>query len=428
MATGSMPAAGPASARLGGIRHKIDSTSIGNDHDAAMQKNYEDAKKGDAAPEPNSEGHSLDRTGHAMGAQDAHTEQLTKAHDQRGSGRDSGSQDAIDLSSGENHGKAEAKRKANATSEGSKFQPGQGGDQVGGKGGETDGKGGELGGAVYGEGMSGTSDAPKAGTGSGLGQAVKNMLGGGPTNGFHTYARIRMPSSVPEEAVKKGARKPKEMDVGGEQTPHLPHHSEGQGDKMPAVRNSASLPSKMGDKSSTKANQVAATGTNEGKGPSHEMRPTGTASSPGSRAVDPSQAKHSPSFSPSVGPSATYTHVIGTPEPDSHQQAYTYSTESANGSPPSGIAPRSSTSTSPYPNHTTDGILKNEAGIGSSNSMINEPLKGADEMMDKQDSGAVEAGQAGDDVGGRGQTGGRPYNPPPDVGEIEQDTLPKAIK
>ena len=279
--------------------------------------------------------------------------------------------------------------------------------EVGGKGGETDGKGGELGGAVYGEGMSGTSDAPKAGTGSGLGQAVKNMLGGGPTNGFHTYARIRMPSSVPEEAVKKGARKPKEMDVGGEQTPHLPHHSEGQGDKMPAVRNSASLPSKMGDKSSTKANQVAATGTNEGKGPSHEMRPTGTASSPGSRAVDPSQAKHSPSFSPSVGPSATYTHVIGTPEPDSHQQAYTYSTESANGSPPSGIAPRSSTSTSPYPNHTTDGILKNEAGIGSSNSMINEPLKGADEMMDKQDSGAVEAGQAGDDVGGRGQTGGR---------------------
>ena len=260
--------------------------------------------------------------------------------------------------------------------------------------------------------MKGTSEAPNSGTFSGIGQAAKNVFGGGPTNGFHTYARISMPSSVPEKAIDKGARKPKDTGVGAEQSPHLPHHPEGEGDKMPAVRDSASLPSKKGSKSSSSSSpssKLAAkgTGTNLGKGPSAEMRPTGTASSPGSRAVDPSKARHSPSFSPSTGAAATYTHVIGTPEPDSHQQAYMYSTESASGQPPSGTAPRSSTSTSPYPTHTTDGILKNEAGIGSSNDMVKESLQGAKEAVAKQDAGAVEVGQAGDDVAGRGQTGGR---------------------
>ena len=50
------PAVHP-SARLAGlgVRFKIDSTSIGNDHDAAMQKSHDEAKEGHAAPEANSE-------------------------------------------------------------------------------------------------------------------------------------------------------------------------------------------------------------------------------------------------------------------------------------------------------------------------------------------------------------------------------------
>jgi len=228
---------------------------------------------------------------------------------------------------------------------------------------------------------------------------------------------MRFPA-VPESAVDKGARDPKDTNVKGEQSQHLPHHAPGQGDKMSAVKNSASLPSKQGKAGSPKSFSTSTFA-------SSDSRPTGTANSPGSKAVDPSTGTHSPSFAPKTGPSATYTHVVGTPEPDSHKTGYQYSTTSESGHLPSGTAPRSSTSTSEYPKHAaTDDILKNEAGIGSSNEKIDETLKGADEMVAKQ-----EVGQAGDDVGGRQQQpGGRAYAVPPDVGEIEEDTLPKPIK
>lgn len=224
-----------------------------------------------------------------------------------------------------------------------------------------------------------------------MGQAAKNFVGKGPASGFHTYARTSYPS-VPESAVDKGARKPKEKDVEGAQNSHLPHHNAGEGDKMPAVKNNASLPSKQGDASHKKATQA------------HNVagdRKVGTANTAGTRAVDPSTQTHSPSFAPQAGPQATYTHVVNAPEPSSHKSAYAYSTQTPDGSKPSGSEPRSSTSTSPYPEHTTAGILKNEAGIGSSNDAVQEPLKGADEMVAKQ-----QLGGAGDDVGGRGQKRG----------------------
>lgn len=278
--------------------------------------------------------------------------------------------------------------------------------------------------------------APSSSTLGGLGEVAKNVFGGGPTNGFHTYARLRYATGVPDEAVEKGARKQKDTGVGAEQTPHLPHHNEGEGDKMPAVQNNASLPSKQGKaedipskkQADKEGSSVGKKGTNMGKGPGAETRPTGTQHTPGSRAIDPATSTHSPSASPRTGAQATYAHVIGSPEPDSHQTAYQYSSKTPSGAIPSGSAPRSSTSTDTYSGHTTSGILKNESGIGSSNEMIKDPLpkEAADQMVDKQ-----EVGQAGDDVGGRQahQSGGREYAPPSDLknGEIE-DTLPKPIK
>lgn len=251
--------------------------------------------------------------------------------------------------------------------------------------------------------MTGTKDAPKNTTWSALGEQAKNFVGKGPASGFHTYARSRFPSSVPESAVDKGARKPKDTKVGGAQSEHLPHHAPGEGDKMPAVKNSASLPSKKGDAShqtkrsmSSKSAGQTATDYNQPGG-----RATGTATTPGSRAVDPESKIHSPSFAPNSGAQATYTHVVGSPDPDSHKTKYNYSTQTSSGGIPSGTAPRSSTSSSPYNEATTAGILKNEAGIGSSNDKISDTLKGADEMVEKQALGG-----AGDDVGGRGEARG----------------------
>lgn len=146
-----------------------------------------------------------------------------------------------------------------------------------------------------GEGMVGESDAPSNRTWSALGQVAKNMVGSGPSSkGFHTFTAVRT-NSVPEEAVEKGARKPKDTQVGAQQTPHLPHHAAEAGDQMPAVKNNASLPSKKGESA---ADQVSSSGkgTNLSKGPAHEKRPTGTADTPGSRAVDLDSQEHSPSF------------------------------------------------------------------------------------------------------------------------------------
>ena len=143
--------------------------------------------------------------------------------------------------------------------------------------------------------MVGESDAPSNRTWSALGQVAKNMVGAGPSSkGFHTFSAART-SSVPEEAVEKGARKPKDTKVGGEQTPHLPHHAAEAGDKMPAVKNNASLPSKKGSSDAVGVSS-SGKGTNLSKGPAHEKRPTGTAATPGSRAVDLDSKKHSPSF------------------------------------------------------------------------------------------------------------------------------------
>lgn len=233
--------------------------------------------------------------------------------------------------------------------------------------------------------MVGTKEPASSGTLSGVKDFAANLVNKGPASrSFSTFAHMRFPA-VPESAVDKGAREPKDTNVKGEQSQHLPHHAPGQGDKMPAVKNSASLPSKQGKAGSPKSFSTSAWAASD-------ERLTGTANSPGSRAVDPSTGTHSPSFSPKTGPKATYTHVIGTPEPDSHQTAYQYSTTSESGHLPSGTAPRSSTSTSEYPKHAaTDEILKNEAGVGSSNGKIDQSLKGADEMVAKQ-----EVGQAGD--------------------------------
>ena len=150
-----------------------------------------------------------------------------------------------------------------------------------------------------GEGMVGQGDAPSNRTWSALGQIAKNVIGSGPASkGFHSYAAARAAHSVPDKAVEKGARKPKDTSVGGEQTPHLKHHAEGRGDEMPAVKDSASLPSKKGAQSGKEGTEVSSSGkgVNLGKGPSQRARPTGTADTPGSRAVDFDKARHTPSF------------------------------------------------------------------------------------------------------------------------------------
>lgn len=76
--------------------------------------------------------HSVPRAQkHATQHHDAHTEQVHKAEKTRAGSTDSGSDlDAVKLSHGENTGKAEAQRRKHATPEGSKFQPGQKGEQV----------------------------------------------------------------------------------------------------------------------------------------------------------------------------------------------------------------------------------------------------------------------------------------------------------
>ena len=243
---------------------------------------------------------------------------------------------------------------------------------------------------------------------------------------FHTNAAARYPSSVPDTAVDKGARKPKTTGTGAEQTPHLPHHNEGEGDKMPAVKDNASLPSKKGNIDSEKTKPAKASGTNKHQGPFAEERPTGTSGTPGSRAIDTSTQTHSPSFSKD-GPSATYTHEVGSPHPDSYQSNYQYS--DAKGI--SGTEARSSTSTSTYYDALTKDLPKNEAGIGSSNHMIRNPLKGQDEMMAKMDpSGTTQPGQQGkDNPAARGESKGQlgGLNQPPDVGQIPEDTLPKPL-
>jgi len=423
--------AGARSAGLARIRlasSKITETSIGNDADAAQDKSHQDAISANQKETDAGQKHSLDRSNDARGAQDLHTEAVTAAAEQKDGKSDSGSAgDAVNMAHGKSTGASEAQRKAAATPEGSGYQPGQKGDQVGGGFGGHEGQ-------QAGEGMGAKEEAPVAGTFKGAGQFVKNVIGKGPSagSGFHTYARLRYPSSVPEEAVDKGARKPKDTGTGAEQTQHLPHHPAGEGDKMPAVKDNASLPSKKGNIDGDKKKPVKASGnqTNAGQGPAMEKRPTGTATAPGSRAVDPKSGIHSPSFAPNAGPSATYTHIIGTPEPDSYQTSYQYSSSTSGGGVPSGSAPRSSTSASPY-SAVVDKLPKNEAGIGSSNKMIRDPLKGADEMVAQMDkSGTMpEPGQAGDDAGrgeAVGQVGG--LNQPPDVGTIPEDTLPKPIK
>lgn len=177
---------------------------------------------------------------------------------------------------------------------------------------------------------------------------------------------------------------------------------------MPAVKNNAGLPSKGGKTPSVKKSTGKRhKSTNAGQGPAHETRPTGTASSPGSRAVDPKTGTHSPSWAPKSGPQATYEHIINSPEPDSHKANYVYAESMPDGAVPSGQAPRSSTSDDPYSSVTTSGILKQEAGIGSSNKTHfnnqNEAGEMAAEMVGKY------PGQEGDDAGGRSKP------PPSDV-------------
>lgn len=263
-----------------------------------------------------------------------------------------------------------------------------------------------------GEGIGSKEEAPSASTLGGMGQFAKNIIGQGPASGksFHTYAgplRNRS-TSVPGEAVDQGARKPKDTGVGAEQTPHLPHHRAGEGDKMPAVKNDAGLPSKGGKKPAGKAPSGKRNkSTNAGKGPSHEARPVGTASSPGSRAVDPKTGTHSPSWMPESGPKATYEHVVNQPEPSSYKTNYAYSESMPDGAVPSGQAPRSSTSPDSYNPATTGGILKREAGIGSSNKTHFNNQDEAGEMVEEMVG--KYPGQEGDDAGGRSQA------PPPDV-------------
>jgi hypothetical protein len=274
-----------------------------------------------------------------------------------------------------------------------------------------------------GEGMGSKEEAPSSSTLGGLGQFAKNIIGQGPASGksFSTYARLQAGAkSTPSSAVDKGARKPKDTNVEGAQTPHLPHHQKGEGDQMPAVQNDAGLPSKGGktpsDKKTTDGTATTKASANEGKGPSHDARPTGTQDTPGSRAVDPATNTHSPSFAPHTGAQATYSHVVNSPEPDSHKSKYVYAEATSDGAIPSGKAPRSSTSRDAYNPVTTGDILKNEAGIGSSNKMHRNNQDEAGEMVEEMIGRAP--GQAGDDVGGRG----RKFAPPPDVGEIEEDT------
>lgn len=253
--------------------------------------------------------------------------------------------------------------------------------------------------------MVGQDKAPSSGTASGVGDALKNMVGKGPASGkgFHTCAALHYPSSVPKEAEDKGARKKKDTGVGAEQTPHLPHHNAGEGDKMPAVQDNASLPSKKGNIDDDKKKPVKAKVTNKHQGPGAEKRPTGTSSSPGSRAVDEESQTHSPSFSKD-GPSATYTHVIGKPEPDSFQSNYQFSDTSGSGS-----QARSSTSNSSYNEAVTRNLPKNEAGIGSSNHMIRDSLRGQDEMMAKMDpNGTTQPQQQGrQNAAARGEATGQ---------------------
>lgn len=418
-------AASPANSRVGAMRFKTGIDNVAYDEDKAMGDAHESAKSDAAQHAPNTEGHSLDNMKRPRNEQDAHTEQLTKGHKQaEGTEGNQASSDAINLTHGETGGAAEKSRKKWSTSEGQKFQPGQGGEQIGSSGAGKQPK----------EGKVGQDSVPSAGTLSGVGDALKNMVGQGPASGkgFHTYAALRYPSSTPEEAVDKGARKPKDTGVGAEQTPHLPHHNAGEGDSMPAVKDNASLPSKKGsiDDKKKKPAKASGKGTNAHQGPSGEERPTGTSGTPGSRAVDPSTQTHSPSFSQD-GPSATYTHVVGSPDPDSHKTKYQYADSANSEGAISGTASRSSTSTSTYYNALTKDLPKNEAGIGSSNHMIRDPLKGADEMMAKMDpNGTSNGGQQGADHAAargeaKGQVGGR--NQPPDVGQIPEDTLPKPI-
>lgn len=177
---------------------------------------------------------------------------------------------------------------------------------------------------------------------------------------------------------------------------------------MPAVKNNAGLPSKGGKTPSDKPSGKRHASTNAGQGPGQDARPTGTASSPGSRAVDPKTGTHSPSFAPESGPSATYEHVTNSPEPSSHKTKYAYSETMPSGAVPSGQAPRSSTSPDAYNSITTSGILKQEAGIGSSNKTHKNNQDEAGEMVEEMMGGKY-PGQEGDDAGGRSRA------PPPDV-------------
>jgi len=394
-------------ASCGAVRYKTDSTSIGNDQDPAMKKSHDDAAYAQDQKEPFSEGHSLDRKDQSRTFQDKHTKELDNAQKHRAAGSQAGI--GADAASGGTESSQDA-REAHRTPSMKKFQPGQSGEQIGGAGSPKDGR-------QPGEGMSGTEKAPATKTGSGVKDFVKNLGGGGPTNGFHTYARSRMPArAVPDEAVEKGARKPKDTGVGAEQSPHLPHHPPGEGDKMPAVKNNAGLPSKGGKTPSGSGQQKSSFHTYAAR--YSTIRPTGTANTPGSQAVDPNAGVNSPSDG--SGPSAAYTHVKGNPEPDSHQKGYEFASAGSGGGMPSGTAPRSSTSAAAYPDHgAMKGIKKDEAGVGSSTKMHQDPLKPADEMVDLQ---RPEVGQAGDDAGGRA------YTPPPDVGSNIEDTLPKPIK
>lgn len=369
--------------------------------DAALKKSHDDAVESQKHHDKSlSEGHSLNRSTHARKHQDLHTQEVSNAKHQRDGRSGSPSEiDAVNLAHGKSGGSG---------SPGKDFQPGEKGEQVGGHAASGQPLSPE-------EGMKGTSKAP-AGTddsnAAGLGQTIKNVFGGGPTQGqktgFHTYTRLyNGAKAAPESAVDKGARKSKDDKVSGMQSPHLPHHKAGEGDKMPAVKNNASLPSKKGDASKQ---QVRHASTKPG-------RPVGTADTAGSPAVNPSSGTHGPSFK-GGDPSAKYTHVVGSPEPDSHQAGYRYASTTSDGSKPSGTDSRSSTSTSPYPDHgMMEGVPKNAAGIGSSNQLTRDSLKPADEAV-----AAQEVGQAGDDVGGRGQRKG-----PPEFVEVE-DTLPKPIK
>ncbi|KAK9894962.1 hypothetical protein P389DRAFT_86836 [Cystobasidium minutum MCA 4210] len=367
-------------------------TASGQPRDPEQVKNHDEAQKGHSQQSPFSEGHSVDRSKSNMRFQDTQSQEATKAREERDGGYSNSGIDTANLSHGNTAGQAEKQRQANSTSSE--------------------------------EGKKGTEEAPSSSTLGGLGQFAKNIIGQGPASGksFHTYAgplRAKA-TTTPSEAVDKGARKPKDTGVGAEQTPHLPHHNPGEGDQLPAVKNNAGLPSKGGKTPSDKGEK----GVNSGKGPSHEARPVGTASTPGSRAVDPATSTHSPSWMPETGPKATYTHVTNQPEPDSHKAEYAFSESMPDGAVPSGKAGRSSTSRDAYNENTTSGILKREAGVGSSNKAHWNNQDEAGEMVDEMVG--KYPGQEGDDAGGRNQ------KPPPDaaqeIGLHVEDTLPKPIK